>query len=137
MDNDTAHDLNYTANNRWGTRNSPFRKNGNGPISAKSVGDVSDTMSVTDSETTVVALADVLGRDADGDRVVPETATATVHELTDDVLEVSRNGHTFTVEIGLRGIAEVTLVDGRRPECVPGWLAAVVRERDDVAEVTL
>ena len=110
---------------------------GNGPVTTKYSANVSSSMSVTDSETTVVALADVLGRDVDGDRVVPDTATATVHELTDDVLEVSRNGHTFTIEIGLGSIAEVTLVDGRRPECVPDWLAAVVSEREDVSEVTL
>ena len=104
---------------------------GSYPPLAKWPGDVQTIMAITTNDTTTtIALADV------GCETPPES-TVTINELTDDVLEVTRNGHTFTVEIGLGDIAEVTLRNKTRPERVPDWIVAVATSEYDVREVRL
>jgi len=89
-----------------------------------------EDMAITNADTTTIALAEI-GCE------VPDGTTVDVIQRAGDVLEVTRNGHTFTVEIGLGRVAEVTLRNKTRPERVPDWLAALLKTRFDVREVRL
>ncbi len=128
MNRNDAHDHNYGA----GKPGSEYRKIGNGPVRPKYPADISEAVTLTNSETAeavTIPLADV-GVD------VPATATVDVR-ITTRGLAVDRRGETFEVERDGDGWILAGVV-GRSelPERVPAWLEPVV-EWFGVEEVRL
>ncbi len=155
MTNNTAPDNKYAANKRWDGDVSDYRKRtksrdyavakpslsdrdsigtiGNGAANPKCGADISEDVTLTESETAAEAVTIPL---ADVGVAVPETATVDVR-VTASGLAVDRRGETFEVERDGEGWA-LTGVVGRSelPERVPAWLEPVV-EWFGVEEVRL
>lgn len=141
MNKHETHDHNNTSNNIWKSSVSEIGRNGTDPSRLILSSDVSDCVSVTETETesVTIPLADLeTGLD------LPATATCEVRVVTTGpasmVVEIERRGLTYIVEQS-GASAELTGVYGAdedvgRPESVPDWLASVC-EVLGIDEVTL
>ena len=117
MKYDSTHDYKTPANTNWGS-DSDIGRNGTGPAALKGRADVHDSMAVTESETTTIALADV-------GAAVPDETTVDVTR-TSRGLKIDRREETFILEREADGFALTGVVGrDRRPERVPDWLVEV------------